>query len=153
MKRNQAQADQIFDSIMKGEGAQVMGKKAGVPAGSIHDYKLMVDLPVGYPKDEEGWNQSVKHLMEVAIWKGAKRMAEGGIDTLELKSIPFTMAVFVDKLLLIRGQPTSIQHIQSVTLTHRDLLKNIKEAKNEKPIINDAVEVVELKESEREDEG
>jgi hypothetical protein len=92
-------------------------------------FKLIrgVKVPVDYPETEDEWRKDVTGFLEVAIWKGTKRLAESSINLIDDRGLPVAVAVLTDKLSVIKGQPTSIHLAMTASVSHRDLMKDLKE--------------------------
>ena len=90
-------------------------------------FKLIrgVKVPKDYPETEEAWRTDVISFMEIAIWKGTKRLAENGMDEIDSRTVPVSVAILTDKLAVTKGQPTSIHASLSLTANHRDLMKEL----------------------------
>ena len=66
-------------------------------------------------------------FLEVAIWKGTKRLAESSINLIDDRSLPVAVAVLTDKLSVIKGQPTSIHLSMTASVNHRDLMADLRD--------------------------
>jgi len=90
------------------------------------DRKLKtIEAPAECPSDHEAWRQEISRLLGIAVYKMALRLAKEG-DKMSLSKIPVSMAVAIDKRLLLAGQPTSFAVSVNATLTHDALLDRIR---------------------------
>ena len=80
-----------------------------------------------YPETEDDWRKDVTGFLEVAIWKGTKRLAESSIMLIDDRTLPISIGVLTDKLSVIKGQPTSIHLAMTASVSHRDLMRDMKE--------------------------
>jgi hypothetical protein len=123
----QEKADAVVEGILHNKPLEKIAADAGVCQHTAFKLIRGVKVPTDYPENEEDWRRDVTGFIEVAIWKGTKRLAESSINLIDDRSLPVAVAVLTDKLAVIKGQPTSIHLAMTATVSHRDLMKDIKE--------------------------
>jgi hypothetical protein len=126
-KLDQEKADQIVEGILQNKPLAQISKETGLSEHTAFKYIRGVKVPSDYPENEEDWRKDVTGFMEVAIWKGTKRLAEDSMSFIDDRSLPVAVAVLTDKLATIKGQPTSIHLAMTASVSHRDLMKDLKE--------------------------
>ena len=126
-KLDQEKADQIVEGILQNKPLAQISKETGLSEHTAFKYIRGVKVPSDYPENEEDWRKDVTGFMEVAIWKGTKRLAEDSMSFIDDRSLPVAVAVLTDKLATIKGQPTSIHLSMTASVNHRDLMKDLKE--------------------------
>jgi len=126
-KLDQEKADQIVEGILQNKPLAQISKETGLSEHTAFKYIRGVKVPSDYPENEEDWRKDVTGFMEVAIWKGTKRLAEDSMTFIDDRSLPVAVAVLTDKLATIKGQPTSIHLAMTASVNHRDLMKDLKE--------------------------
>ena len=138
-KLDQDKADRIFDGIVKNEPLNKIAGDTGLSPVTTYKYIRGVKVPSDYPDTEESWRQDVTGFLEVAIWKGTKRLAETSMAFIDDRSLPVAVAVLTDKLATIKGQPTSIHLAMTASVNHRDLMADLKNRSAEQNVtpVND----------------
>lgn len=126
-KMDQDKADQIVEGIFQNKSLADISATTGLSPVTTFKYIRGVKVPSDYPETEEEWRKDVTGFIEVAIWKGTKRLAEESMNFIDDRSLPVSVAVLTDKLAVIKGQPTSIHLAMTATVSHRDLMKDLKE--------------------------
>ena len=126
-KLDQEKADAIVEGILLNKPLAQISKETGLSEQTAFKYIRGVKVPSDYPENEEDWRKDVTGFMEVAIWKGTKRLAEDSMTFIDDRSLPVAVAVLTDKLAVIKGQPTSIHLAMTASVNHRDLMKDLKE--------------------------
>lgn len=126
-KMDQEKADQIVDGIFQNKTLADISNTTGLSQHTALKYIRGVKVPSDYPDNEEDWRKDVTGFIEIAIWKGTKRLAEDSMQFIDDRSLPVSVAVLTDKLAVIKGQPTSIHLAMTATVSHRDLMKDLKE--------------------------
>ena len=126
-KMDQEKADQIVEGIFQNKSLADISATTGLSPVTTFKYIRGVKVPSDYPETEEEWRKDVTGFIEVAIWKGTKRLAEESMTFIDDRSLPVSVAVLTDKLAVIKGQPTSIHLAMTATVSHRDLMKDMKE--------------------------
>ena len=126
-KMDQEKADQIVEGIFQNKSLADISATTGLSPVTTFKYIRGVKVPSDYPETEEEWRKDVTGFIEVAIWKGTKRLAEESMTFIDDRSLPVSVAVLTDKLAVIKGQPTSIHLAMTATVSHRDLMKDLKE--------------------------
>lgn len=114
---------------MKALDMKQVGKKME-STGTLAEFRSIVGsmLPKGYPMTEEDWRVDITGMMEVALWKGCKRLAEE-MDEVDLKLLGGMVGTLGDRLMVHKGQPTSIQQVQVVKVNHKEMMESIRKAK------------------------
>jgi transcriptional regulator with XRE-family HTH domain len=123
----QEKADAIVEGVIHNKSLQTISQEAGLTEGATFKYIRGVKVPIDYPETEEEWRKDVTGFMEVAIWKGTKRLAETSINYIDDRTLPIAIGVTLDKLSMLKGQPTSIHLAMTASVNHRDLMKDLKE--------------------------
>ena len=122
----QEKADIVVDGLLHNKSLEQIADDAGVSKTTAFKLIRGVKVPVDYPEDEEGWRRDVTGFLEVAIWKGTRRLAESSISLIDDRNLPVAVAVLTDKLSVIKGQPTSIHLAMTASVNHRDLMADLK---------------------------
>jgi hypothetical protein len=123
----QEKADAVVEGILHNKPLEKIAADAGVCQHTAFKLIRGVKVPTDYPETEEDWRRDVTGFIEVAIWKGTKRLAESSINLIDDRSLPVAVAVLTDKLAVIKGQPTSIHLAMTASVSHRDLMRDMKE--------------------------
>lgn len=126
-KLDQEKADRIVEGIVKNEPLAKIAADTGLSEHTAFKYIRGVKVPHDYPENEDDWRKDVTGFLEVAIWKGTKRLAQESMAFIDDRSLPVAVAVLTDKLANIKGQPTSIHLAMTASVNHRDLMKDLKE--------------------------
>ena len=126
-KLTQEKADAVVQGILENKPLEKIAEAAGVSPATAFKLVRGVKVPVDYPETEDEWRKDVTGFLEVAIWKGTKRLAESSINLIDDRGLPVAVAVLTDKLSVIKGQPTSIHLAMTASVNHRDLMKDLKE--------------------------
>ena len=135
-KLTQERADAVVEGVLTNKSLATISADTGLAPGTAFKLVRGVKVPQDYPETEDGWKNDVISFMEVAIWKGTKRLAQNGMDEIDSRTVPISVAILTDKLGIMKGQPTSIHASLTVTTTHRDLMKELKTGSK-----SDAIEV------------
>ena len=126
-KLDQDKADKIVEGIVANKSLATIAAETGLSEHTAFKYIRGVKVPVDYPENEEDWRKDVTGFLEVAIWKGTRRLAQESMAFIDDRSLPVAVAVLVDKLAATKGQPTSIHLAMTASVSHRDLMKDMKE--------------------------
>ena len=126
-KLTQERADAVIDGIVENKSLEKIAEATGLSQATAFKIIRGVKVPADYPETEEEWRKDVTGFLEVAIWKGTKRLAESSIMLIDDRTLPISVGVLTDKLAVIRGQPTSIHLAMTASVSHRDLMKDLKE--------------------------
>jgi len=126
-KLDQEKADAIVDGIVQNKSITTIANEVGLDTETASKYIRGVKVPKDYPDNEEDWRKDVTGFLEVAIWKGTKRLAENSMHFIDDRSLPVAVAVLVDKLAATKGQPTSIHLNMTASVSHRDLMADLKD--------------------------
>lgn len=135
-KLTQDRADAVVEGVLTNKSLATIASDTGLTNATAYKLIRGVKVPADYPETEDGWKNDVISFMEVAIWKGTKRLAQTGMDEIDSRTVPISVAILTDKLGIMKGQPTSIHASLTVTTTHRDLMKELKGGSK-----SDAIEV------------
>lgn len=135
-KLTQEIADSVVEGVLTNKSLAKIADETGLTEGTAFKLVRGVKVPKDYPETEEAWRSDVTGFLEVAVWKGTRRLADTAIEEIDSRTLPISLAVAIDKLNTLRGQPTSIHASLTVTTTHRDLMKELKTGSK-----SDAIEV------------
>lgn len=124
-KLTQDIADQVVDGVLTNKSLAAIASNAGLCESTAFKLVRGVKVPKDYPDNEEAWRSDVTGFLEVAIWKGTRRLADTAIEEIDSRTLPISLAVAIDKLNTLKGQPTSIHASLTVTASHRDLMKEL----------------------------
>ena len=126
-KLTQEKADAVVAGILENKSLESIAADTGL--GPTTAFKLIrgVKVPTDYPENEDDWRKDVTGFLEVAIWKGTKRLAESSINLIDDRGLPVAIAVLTDKLSVIKGQPTSIHLSMTASVNHRDLMADLRD--------------------------
>jgi|GEM_PF-1646750 len=124
-KLTQDRADVIVAGILENKPLATIAADSQLTEHTAFKLIRGVKVPKDYPETEEAWRTDVISFMEIAIWKGTKRLAENGMDEIDSRTVPVSVAILTDKLAVTKGQPTSIHASLSLTANHRDLMKEL----------------------------
>ena len=126
-KLDQEKADAIVEGIVQNKSITTIANEVGLDTETASKYIRGVKVPKDYPDNEEDWRKDVTGFLEVAIWKGTKRLAENSMHFIDDRSLPVAVAVLVDKLAATKGQPTRIHLNMTASVSHRDLMADLKD--------------------------
>lgn len=124
-KLTQDIADTVVEGVLTNQPLAKIADQTGLANGTAFKLIRGVKVPLDYPETEDAWKSDVMSFMEVAIWKGTKRLAQTGMDEIDSRTVPISVAILTDKLGIMKGQPTSIHASLSLTASHRDLMKEL----------------------------
>lgn len=124
-KLTQEIADSVVEGVLENKSLATIASETGLCQGTAFKLVRGVKVPQDYPENEDNWRQDVTGFLEVAIWKGTRRLADTAIEEIDSRTLPISLAVAIDKLNTLKGQPTSIHASLTVTTTHRDLMKEL----------------------------
>jgi hypothetical protein len=124
-KLTQDRADVIVAGILENKPLATIAADSQLTEHTAFKLIRGVKVPKDYPETEEAWRTDVISFMEIAIWKGTKRLAENGMDEIDSRTVPVSVAILTDKLAVTKGQPTSIHASLTLTASHRDLMKEL----------------------------
>ena len=123
----QEKADAVVQGILENKPLEKIAENAGVGISTAFKLVRGVQVPFDYPETEDEWRKDVTGYLEIAIWKGTKRLAESSINFIDDRGLPVAVAVLTDKLSVIKGQPTSIHLAMTASVSHRDLMRDLHE--------------------------
>jgi hypothetical protein len=124
-KASQHIADVVVDGFLNQRDHPTIAKASGTSVETMRKYYKHIELPLGYPDNDDDWREDVKQFMQVAIWKGTKRLAETGMDLMPLDKICVGTAILVDKHSLMQGNPTSFSVSATMQIDQKALLDRI----------------------------
>ena len=128
----QEKADKIFDGVVMNKPLDKIARETGLSQPTALKYIRGVKVPADYPETQEEWRKDVTGFLEIAIWKGTKRLAQESMAIIPDGSLPIAVAVLTDKLQMLSGQPTSIHLAVHQQVGHKDLMREI-ETRNVTP--------------------
>ena len=126
-KLTQEKADVVVAGILENKSLESIAADTGLSPTTAFKLIRGVKVPTDYPENEEDWRKDVTGFLEVAIWKGTKRLAESSINLIDDRGLPVAIAVLTDKLSVIKGQPTSIHLSMTASVNHRDLMADLRD--------------------------
>ena len=126
-KLTQDKADIVFAGIIENKSLDSIAADTGLSPTTAFKLIRGVKVPTDYPDNEDDWRKDVTGFLEVAIWKGTKRLAESSINLIDDRGLPIAIAVLTDKLSVIKGQPTSIHLSMTASVNHRDLMADLRD--------------------------
>ena len=126
-KLDQDKADAIVDGMIQNKSITTISQEVGLDTHTTSKYIRGVKVPKDYPDNEEDWRKDVVGFLEVAIWKGTKRLAEESMQFIDDRSLPVAVAVLTDKLAATKGQPTSIHLSMTASVNHRELMADLRD--------------------------
>lgn len=124
-KLNQERADIVVAGVLANKSLSTIAADAQLEEHTAFRLVRGVKVPKDYPTNEEEWRSDVVSFLEIAIWKGTKRLAINGMDEIDSRTVPISVAICTDKLATLKGQPTSIHASVTLTASHRDLMKEL----------------------------
>ena len=126
-KLTQEKADVVVAGILENKSLESIAADTGLSPTTAFKLIRGVKVPTDYPENEDDWRKDVTGFLEVAIWKGTKRLAESSINLIDDRGLPVAIAVLTDKLSVIKGQPTSIHLSMTASVNHRDLMADLRD--------------------------
>ena len=126
-KLTQEKADAVVAGILENKSLESIAADTGLSPTTAFKLIRGVKVPTDYPENEDDWRKDVTGFLEVAIWKGTKRLAESSINLIDDRGLPVAIAVLTDKLSVIKGQPTSIHLSMTASVNHRDLMADLRD--------------------------
>lgn len=126
-KLTQEKADAVVAGILENKSLESIATDTGLSPTTAFKLIRGVKVPTDYPENEDDWRKDVTGFLEVAIWKGTKRLAESSINLIDDRGLPVAIAVLTDKLSVIKGQPTSIHLSMTASVNHRDLMADLRD--------------------------
>lgn len=126
-KLTQEKADAVVAGILENKSLDSIAADTGLSPTTAFKLIRGVKVPTDYPENEDDWRKDVTGFLEVAIWKGTKRLAESSINLIDDRGLPVAIAVLTDKLSVIKGQPTSIHLSMTASVNHRDLMADLRD--------------------------
>ena len=126
-KLTQEKADAVVAGILENKSLESIAADTGLSSTTAFKLIRGVKVPTDYPENEDDWRKDVTGFLEVAIWKGTKRLAENSMHFIDDRSLPVAVAVLVDKLAATKGQPTSIHLSMTASVNHRELMADLKD--------------------------
>jgi hypothetical protein len=126
-KLTQEKADLVVEGILQNKSLESIASDTGLSPTTAFKLIRGVKVPTDYPDNEDDWRKDVTGFLEVAIWKGTKRLAESSINLIDDRGLPIAVAVLTDKLSVIKGQPTSIHLSMTASVNHRALMADLRD--------------------------
>ena len=126
-KLTQEKADAVVAGILENKSLESIAADTGLSPTTAFKLIRGVKVPTDYPENEDDWRKDVTGFLEVAIWKGTKRLAESSINLIDDRGLPVAIAVLTDKLSVIKGQPTSIHLSMTASVNHRELMADLRD--------------------------
>ena len=123
----QDKADKIVEGVILNKTLETIAKETGFIESTVFKYVRGVKVPHDYPETEEEWRKDVVGFMEVAIWKGTKRLAESSMEFIDDRTLPVAIGITLDKLSTLKGQPNSIHLSMTASVNHRDLMADLRD--------------------------
>lgn len=125
----QDKADAVIEGVFHNHSLAQVAANTGLTETTAFKLIRGVKVPVDYPEGPgaaEQWRDDVISFMEIALWKGTKRLAINGMDEIDARTLPISVAVVLDKLNVLKGQPQSIHASLSLTMSHKELISELK---------------------------
>ena len=90
-KLTQERADAVVEGVLTNKSLATIAADTGLTNATAYKLIRGVKVPQDYPETEDGWKNDVISFMEVAIWKGTKRLAQTGMDEIDSRTVPISM--------------------------------------------------------------
>jgi len=138
--------DKLVDADLTGKS--ISSLKNGLSLGTNQaNRKLIrhVEVPDDYPENDDDWRKDVIQFLQIAAWKGSKRLAGNGMDEMPAYNVPVSTGILIDKIQVMTGQPTSMSLQIHTSMNHSDIAKRIQESKASKSQVVDAQVIVDDK--------
>jgi hypothetical protein len=126
-KLTQERADAVVDGIIQNKSLEKIAEETGLSQHTAFKLIRGVKVPSDYPETEDDWRKDVTGFLEVAIWKGTKRLAESSMEFIDDRTLPVAIGITLDKLSTLKGQPTSIHLSMTASVNHRDLMADLRD--------------------------
>ena len=123
------QADDIVVGQLIGESQTQIAAHSGALPGSTAIRMRGIQVPDDFPDSHDGVMADVLTFLDVALWKGTRRLAQEVMEIMKPESLPVSVAVLVDKVSMLRGQPTSFAIVQHQSVDHRAMVDRMKQAR------------------------
>lgn len=126
----------IAEGIVAGDTNEVVAQRAGYTPASIsqqHKKFKEIELPLYFPESVDEWRNDVIKFMQIAVWKGTRRLASQGVDEMDVRNLSVCVGIISDKLSGYMGNPTSVSVVQHQVIHHDAIMDRLKQAK-EKPL-------------------
>lgn len=130
-KLNQSIADKITEGVFQNKSLAEIAGDTGLQENTAYKYIKGVKVDIDYPETREEWNEAVLTYLGIAIFKATKRLADTGMEEIAPSQIPVAFAICTDKKLLMEGTPTNITASMNISVSHKDLLNELKPKGND----------------------
>ena len=87
-KLTQEKADAVVAGILENKSLESIAADTGLSSTTAFKLIRGVKVPTDYPENEDDWRKDVTGFLEVAIWKGTKRLAENSMHFIDDRSLP-----------------------------------------------------------------
>ena len=126
---NQRITEGLADQILtRPESQDDIGRQLGISGTQAEHHRKVfrrILLPEDYPADRDAWRDDVIKLMEIAIWKAAWRLADHGMEEMQLANLSVAQAIAIEKHALLSGSPTSFTAHLSASISPGQMLHNL----------------------------
>ena len=127
-----AKADKVVEGVFNNDPLGKIAAAVGMSEGAAFKLVHNVKVPADYPTNQEEWQEQTKQFLQIAIWKGTRKLAME-MDDIDVDRLSVATAICVDKLALMSGQATSVALHLSATLNPGAVLDRLKSAATAKP--------------------
>lgn len=131
-----SQAEAIVIGQLTGQTQCEIARKSGASQVTTSLRMRNIQVPDDFPETHEGVMNDVLLFLDVAMWKGVKRLAQEVMETIKPEGLPVATAVVIDKVSMLRGQPTSYAIVQHQSIDHRGMMDRIKQAKASSQVVD-----------------
>lgn len=114
-------AEIVTHALTTNDTQAALAKTTGMAQQGVGRYIRGVLVPDDYPETKDQWREDVVRFMEIAIWKGTRRLSDTGMGALPLTAVPVSTAILVDKHALMTGNPTSLSLTAHVSLNQSEI--------------------------------
>lgn len=122
----QDKADTIVEGIFQNKSLEKISAASGLSEPTAFKLIRGVKVPADYPTNPDEWRDSLLQYMEIALWKGIRRLADGAMDQIAPGTVPIASGILLDKYNLMKGQPQSIHASLSLTMSHKELISELR---------------------------
>jgi hypothetical protein len=122
----QDKADTIVEGIFQNQSLEKIASASGLSETTAFKLVRGVKVPHDYPTNPDEWRDSLLQYMEIALWKGIRRLADGAMDQIAPGTVPIASGILLDKYNLMKGQPQSIHASLSLTMSHKELISELR---------------------------
>ena len=123
-------AETIAEAAMVGKDLESTSLQAGYEASQTTFRHIReVRVPADFPTTREAIDADIVTFLEIAVWKASRRLADTGMDEMDLRNLPVAMGISTEKLQLMRGSPTSYSVQAHLSVSQNELLSRLRAAK------------------------